>query len=83
MQLVQFVLIIVHSIYSMMKPQCEWPKIFVYLTLLNAALFFYLFFSFYRATYHSKTTNPEKPDDKHVNKHFDKPDDKPDDKHVG
>ena len=65
LQLIQFVLIILHSIYSMLNPRCEWPKIFVYFTLANAVLFFYLFFSFFRANYSNRTrSNREKLDEK-------------------
>lgn len=70
MQLVQFVMIIVHSIYSMLKPQCEWPKIFIYIALVNAALFFRMFYSFFRATYSKPkpvSSNSEKLDEKSVN----------------
>jgi len=51
MQMVQFVLVIIHSIYSMLIPSCEWPKIFMYLSIFNAFIFFCLFYSFFRSTY--------------------------------
>lgn len=70
MQLIQFVAMILHSIYSMMKPQCEWPNFFIYSTLLNAALFFHMFYSFFRANYSkpkATSSNREKLDEKSVN----------------
>lgn len=51
LQLVQFVFIIIHSFYSIIVPSCEWPKIFIYLSIINAMLFFHLFYSFYKKTY--------------------------------
>jgi len=54
LQLAQFLLIILHSIYSMAIPSCGWPKIFMYLSIGNAFIFFYLFYSFFRNTYKSK-----------------------------
>ena len=51
LQLTQFVLIILHSMYSMMIPSCGWPREFMYLSILNAFIFFYLFYTFFRNTY--------------------------------
>lgn len=55
LQLVQFVLIIIHSIYSMVNPRCEWPNLLIYISMLNALLFFHLFYSFFKATYKNKS----------------------------
>ena len=51
MQMAQFVLVIVHSIYSMLIPGCQWPKAFMYLSIFNAFVFLGLFYSFFRRTY--------------------------------
>jgi len=51
MQMIQFVLVIVHSIYSMAIPGCQWPRVFMYLSIFNAFLFLGLFYSFFRKTY--------------------------------
>ncbi|RWS28650.1 elongation of very long chain fatty acids protein-like isoform X1 [Leptotrombidium deliense] len=50
-QMVQFVLVILHSFYSMMSPGCQWPKLFMYLSIFNAFLFLILFYSFFQQTY--------------------------------
>ncbi|RWS05050.1 elongation of very long chain fatty acids protein-like protein [Dinothrombium tinctorium] len=51
MQMAQFVLVILHSGYSMMSPGCQWPKIFMYLSIFNAFIFLLLFYSFFQQTY--------------------------------
>lgn len=51
MQMIQFILVIVHSIYSMVIPGCQWPRVFMYLSIFNAFLFLGLFYSFFRRTY--------------------------------
>lgn len=55
LQLVQFVMIIIHSFYSMMNPVCMWPKAFMYLSIANGALFFHLFYSFFKKSYNKPT----------------------------
>jgi len=59
LQLTQFVLIILHSIYSMAVPSCGWPKSFMYLSIMNAFIFFYLFYSFFRSTYKPSPKAPQ------------------------
>jgi elongation of very long chain fatty acids protein 7 len=54
LQMAQFVLVLVHSIYSMLIPGCQWPKPFMYLSIFNAVVFFCLFYSFFRRTYAAK-----------------------------
>lgn len=51
MQMIQFIAVIVHSFYSMSLPGCEWPKMFIYLSIFNAFLFFCMFYSFFQKTY--------------------------------
>lgn len=51
MQMIQFVAVIVHSFYSMLSPGCAWPKMFIYLSIFNAFLFFCMFYSFFKRTY--------------------------------
>lgn len=55
MQMIQFILVIVHSIYSMAIPGCHWPRVFMYLSIFNAFLFLGLFYSFFRKTYEPNT----------------------------
>ncbi|KAI1289539.1 Elongation of very long chain fatty acids protein 1 [Halotydeus destructor] len=54
MQMAQFILVIIHSIYSMVVPGCQWPKPFIYMSIFNAFVFLYLFYSFFRRTYEEK-----------------------------
>lgn len=52
MQMVQFVLITCHALYFLNYPgECSWPKVFPVLEASHGALFFYLFYSFYRRNY--------------------------------
>jgi len=50
-QMIQFILVIVHSIYSMLIPGCAWPRVFMYLSIFNAFLFLGLFYSFFQKSY--------------------------------
>jgi len=69
MQMVQFVAITCHAIFflrwTMFDNGCDWPKIFPILEGIHGALFFHLFFSFYRHNYMGSksqlTTTPTKP----------------------
>jgi len=51
LQLSQFVLIFIHSSHFMFIPNCEYPRIFTYLGIFNAVMFFVLFFHFYVRAY--------------------------------
>jgi hypothetical protein len=51
-QMIQFVLVIIHSVYSMMIPGCQWPRPFMYLSIVNAFLFLSLFYSFFKKSYY-------------------------------
>lgn len=64
LQLVQFALIICHSMYSMMVPSCGWPRVFMYLSIFNAFVFFYLFYSFFKNTYKSSKPRAQEQDTK-------------------
>jgi len=50
-QMIQFVVVMIHSLHVLFLPRCAFPKILLYISLSNAILFFILFYSFYRATY--------------------------------
>lgn len=56
LQLIQFVLIFVHSVYFLSLPAetCKWPKIFPTLQLLQSTMFLYMFSSFYYGAYIKK-----------------------------
>ena len=50
-QMIQFVLVIIHSLHVLFIPSCNFPKILLYLGVSNAFLFLVLFYSFYVHTY--------------------------------
>lgn len=51
MQLVQFVLVFLHSTYFLFDSECECPKPFIFLQVAHAVLFFGMFYSFYTSAY--------------------------------
>ena len=51
MQLVQFVLIFVHSTYFLLDSNCDCPKPLVFLQCAHAVLFFTMFYYFYLSAY--------------------------------
>lgn len=53
-QMIQFVIVMVHSLHVLVLPGCQFPKILLYISLTNGLLFLVLFYSFYRATYGPK-----------------------------
>lgn len=57
MQMIQFIAVIVHSVYSMFSPGCNWPKIFIYLSISNAVIFLFMFYSFFNHNYNSRKSN--------------------------
>lgn len=70
LQMIQFILVIIHSIYSMLIPGCQWPRVFMYLSIFNAFLFLSLFYSFFKRSYnnhlqrraqHNSTSRPASP----------------------
>jgi len=75
MQLSQFVLILIHSSHFMFLRNCEYPRIFTYLGIFNAVLFFCLFAHFYVRSYLKyKHRNDDKPHNNgykngHINGH--------------
>ena len=60
LQMIQFVLVIAHSLYSMLIPGCQWPRMFMYMSIFNAFLFLLLFYSFFRKTYEDHRTKQQK-----------------------
>lgn len=52
-QMAQFILVIVHSLYSMAITGCKWPRVFMYLSIFNAFLFLCMFYSFFQRTYNN------------------------------
>jgi len=50
---VQFVVVFLHS-SQLLIYECNYPKFIIFLLLINAMYFLYLFAVFYRKTYRSK-----------------------------
>lgn len=50
-QMIQFVIVMIHSLHVLFIPRCAFPKILLYISIGNGLLFLVLFYSFYRATY--------------------------------
>ncbi|KAI1286315.1 Elongation of very long chain fatty acids protein 1 [Halotydeus destructor] len=50
-QMAQFVVVMVHSLHVLVLPGCHFPRLLLYIQLVNGLLFLVLFYSFYRATY--------------------------------
>lgn len=53
-QMIQFILIFIHAGNALLNPVCRWPLTLTLLELVHAVLFFFLFYSFYRAAYGAK-----------------------------
>jgi len=51
-QMTQFVMICCHAIHSIVNRKCEWPLIFGILEAFQSIFFFFLFYGFYRASFH-------------------------------
>lgn len=56
-QMVQFVIVMVHSLHVLVLPGCHFPKVLLYLSLSNALLFLVLFYSFFRRAYGTMRRN--------------------------
>lgn len=53
-QLIQFTLVLGHSLYSLFNPYCEWPRLMAMAELAEAVTFLKLFSTFYKRTYLTK-----------------------------
>ncbi|RWS26339.1 elongation of very long chain fatty acids protein-like isoform X2 [Leptotrombidium deliense] len=51
MQMIQFVLVFIHSMNAAFNPNCHWPTVLTILEALHATMFFFMFYSFYRRSY--------------------------------
>lgn len=51
LQLVQFVLCTIHSVYMLLDRTCDCSKILISFQVIHGVLFFHLFYSFYKRTY--------------------------------
>lgn len=59
-QVLQFILFAVHSIYGLVIPNCSYPKFFSLLELFYAFVFFDMFFNFYKSAYTGKSKSNDK-----------------------
>nr|CAH8867218.1 unnamed protein product [Trichobilharzia regenti] len=50
-QIVQFIIVIFHSVYTLSLRDCDYPKLFNYWILSSALIFLFLFAKFYSKTY--------------------------------
>lgn len=50
-QLVQFTLVLAHSLYSLLNPTCEWPRLLAVAEGLEAVVFLKMFSAFYKRAY--------------------------------
>lgn len=55
MQIVQFLIMIVHSSQPLFVSNCSFPKVFLYVNILFSCIFIYLFATFYIENYGKKT----------------------------
>ena len=60
LQILQFLLIIMHAAYFLQDKTCQWPKIFPFLQLVHGTQFLYMFSSFYYRAYLKERTPSKK-----------------------
>ncbi|XP_053685580.1 elongation of very long chain fatty acids protein 7 [Sabethes cyaneus] len=58
MQIIQFIIVFYHTIQVQFQPSCGYPKSIAALLTLNAALFIYMFSTFYVRSYLRKVSSP-------------------------
>ena len=59
LQLIQFIAIIVHSLFIFLNSNCKSPKFLTFIQMLHGVLFFNLFYSFYKRTYITNSVKKE------------------------
>jgi len=57
LQMVQFVLIFVHAFQLLARPDCDYPRAFVWWIGMHAVMFFFLFREFYQQSYDGKKSS--------------------------
>lgn len=50
-QMIQFVVVMIHSFHVLFIPGCNFPKGLLYMSIVNGLLFLVLFYSFYKSAY--------------------------------
>lgn len=55
-QMAQFVCICAHALHSIVNPSCDWPLIFGILEAAQSVFFFFLFYSFYKASFRRRAS---------------------------
>ncbi|KAH8856319.1 Elongation of very long chain fatty acids protein [Schistosoma japonicum] len=68
-QIIQFIIVILHSVYVLTIRDCSYPKLFSYWILSSAVIFLFLFSKFYSKTYNKQvhSMNEITMDSKHYN----------------
>lgn len=51
LQMLQFVVVIIHSLRALVIPKCPVPIVLIYLSIFNGLMFFSMFYAFYRDSY--------------------------------
>lgn len=55
LQIVQFILVLLHSLQILFSNPCKFPIVFAYVIMFHAVMFYFLFSHFYRVTYTKKS----------------------------
>ncbi|CAH8628967.1 unnamed protein product [Heterobilharzia americana] len=58
-QIIQFIIVIFHSVYTLSLKDCSYPKAYNYWILISALIFLFLFAKFYSKTYTKQTVRNE------------------------
>lgn len=53
-QIIQFYLVLIHSLHTFFVPDCHYHKVLAFLQVIESTYFIITFSSFYRATYMKK-----------------------------
>ncbi|RWS10720.1 elongation of very long chain fatty acids protein-like protein [Dinothrombium tinctorium] len=53
-QMIQFVMTLIHSVNGLINPNCKWPKFLAFCECIHSIIFLILFYSFYRKSYSSE-----------------------------
>ncbi|XP_023224637.1 very long chain fatty acid elongase AAEL008004-like [Centruroides vittatus] len=59
-QMVQFIIIFIHSFQLLFNSQCNYPRGFMWWIGFHAVMFWFLFMDFYKSAYHKKRTTSKR-----------------------
>ncbi|KAH8312871.1 hypothetical protein KR044_013389, partial [Drosophila immigrans] len=57
LQMIQFVVMFSYSLWALLQPDCDAPRLLISLVLFMSSLMFFMFSNFYRKSYMKKKTN--------------------------